>query len=65
MKTPQPTRISRDAYGALLLMLAAPALIPGIGMMAAPLAGLDAGELEALVRKEGGFLWGLRKVFQG
>lgn len=26
---------------------------------------LDAGELEALAMKEGGFLWGLRKVFQG
>ena len=26
---------------------------------------LDAGELEALAMKEGGFLWGLRKVFHG
>jgi hypothetical protein len=26
---------------------------------------LDAGELEALALKEGGFLWGLRKVFLG
>ncbi|MBI4912410.1 MAG: zf-TFIIB domain-containing protein [Acidobacteria bacterium] len=26
---------------------------------------LDAGEMEALALKEGGFLWGLRKVFQG
>ena len=26
---------------------------------------LDAGELEALAMKEGGFLWGLRKVLQG
>jgi uncharacterized protein len=26
---------------------------------------LDAGELEALAMKEGGFLWGLRKVFSG
>lgn len=26
---------------------------------------LDAGELEALAMKEGGFLWGLRKAFQG
>lgn len=25
---------------------------------------LDAGELEALALKEGGFLWGLRKAFQ-
>ncbi len=26
---------------------------------------LDAGEMEALAMKEGGFLWGLRKVFHG
>ncbi len=32
--------VSRDSYGSLLLMLAAPALLPGIGMVAAPLAGL-------------------------
>lgn len=32
--------VSRDAYGTLLLMLAAPALLPGLGTVAAPLAGL-------------------------
>lgn len=32
--------ISRDAYGTLLLVLAAPTLLPGLGVLAAPLAGL-------------------------
>ncbi len=32
--------VSRDAYGALLLVLAAPALVPGLGVLAAPLSGL-------------------------
>ncbi len=32
--------ISRDAYGTLLLVLAAPTLVPGLGMLAAPVAGL-------------------------
>lgn len=35
-----PAPVSRDSYGALLLMLAAPTLIPGLGMIAAPIAGL-------------------------
>lgn len=38
MMTSVALPISRDSYGALLLMLAAPTLLPGIGMMAAPLA---------------------------
>ncbi|MBI4912409.1 MAG: exopolysaccharide biosynthesis protein [Acidobacteria bacterium] len=32
--------VSRDAYGALLVMIAAPALVPGLGALAAPFAGL-------------------------
>lgn len=31
--------VSRESYGALLLMLAAPSVLPGIGAVAAPLAG--------------------------
>jgi hypothetical protein len=31
---------SRDAYGTLLLVLAAPTLLPGLGFLTAPLAGL-------------------------
>ncbi len=32
--------LSRDAYGTLLLVLAAPTLVPGLGLLAAPVAGL-------------------------
>ena len=39
MTTSQVLPICRDTYGALLLMLAAPALVPGIGTITAPLAG--------------------------
>lgn len=35
-----PAVISRDAYGTLLLVLAAPSLLPGLGVLAAPLVGL-------------------------
>lgn len=32
--------VSRDSYGTLLLVLAAPALLPGVSLVMAPLAGL-------------------------
>ena len=40
MKLSQAPPVSRDSYGALLLMLAAPTLVPGVGMIMAPLVGL-------------------------
>lgn len=40
MKAAAARPVSRDAYGALLLVLAAPALVPGFGILAAPLSGL-------------------------
>jgi hypothetical protein len=35
-----PAPFSRDAYGTLLLVLAVPTLLPGLGLLTAPLAGL-------------------------
>lgn len=35
-----PAPFSRDAYGTLLLVLAVPTLLPGLGLVAAPLAGV-------------------------
>lgn len=35
-----PVAVSREAYGTLLLVLAAPSLLPGLGILAAPVAGL-------------------------
>ncbi len=40
MSTAAAPPVSRDAYGALLLLLAAPSLVPGLGALAAPLSGL-------------------------
>ena len=40
MNTTLAQPVSRDSYGALLLMLAAPTLVPVVGVMVAPLVGL-------------------------
>lgn len=39
MNPSAPLPISRESYGTLLLLLAAPSLLPGVGAVAAPLSG--------------------------
>jgi len=39
MSTPFDSSVSRNAYGATLLLLAAASIIPGVGMVTGPLAG--------------------------